>query len=880
MIKPGDEPIPGYRIEQFLGQGKFGQVWRATGPGSTLVALKFLDLQGLHAWKEFRAVQRVKQIRHAHLMPILALWLLDGEGNVVSDDVLDDIASRESTSAATSSSTSPPTSPHSETLVINPQENVGKPSLMVVATLLANRSLADRLKEARDEGRQGVPSDEVLGYVTEAAKALDFLNLSQHKIGDSEGSIQHCDVKPDNILLIGGSVVLADWGVAQLLAGQQTSATATSLGGTPAYMPPECFKNTPCHSSDQYSLAVTYYELRTGQLPFFEETYAAVFEAHRSGSLDFSAVGAAEQRTLRRATSVDPNKRFDSCGDFVAALSDSASTTASAPASRHKVYLTVAAVVAVLAVASIALVPGFLPVPEKTARIVIDVDPADATLVVSAEHHATTADRLLKDGNFEGAVQELTRAIKLDSETYARSPPPHLTETSGEAGAIVDLKFSQDGRWLLSGTKSGSLRRFPFADNRLSKGREVHALDDRIKKIIVRKSWVAAICNEGNKIWLAPTDDLARGKELPAPEDLGRIVDVVITGDENWLVAAMEDYLMGEDDSLADYACYVYAWDLNARSIDATGQEVFRAEKEMEPTLAAGQAAPAGQAGPWIVLATYATKEKSCVVRQCWIESKTKRRLYVKRGEKGEIAVGGREDRLIAISGERFGSATDKHGITLVDVNLKTDSAQDLPWGHASVAQLAWNSAGDRLVSSDHNGDMHVWKIPADFRVDEQIDTAPVFFYAQSADTNRRRHLTGDGFRCFATGWLLCRYGNGELTLWNSELNSDQSRPQAMPLEFAGPVSAIAVSGNGKWIAAGGVAKGSEASFIGIWSGDQLRLIKCAREAAEIIPKRDPTAPPDPITLRGLPFRPDCHSLWGSTGIASFSLDRPNVKPA
>ena len=919
MIKPGDEPIPGYRIEKFLGQGRFGQVWRATAPGNTLVALKFIELSGLHGWKEFRAIQRVKQIRHAHLMPIVALWLLDSEGNIVSDRVVDDLASHESTQAILSTQGMVST----ETLVADPNEQLGKPSLMVVANLLASHSLFDRLKAAQDEGLPGIPREELLGYVTEAAKALDFLNMSQHEIGDSTGSIQHCDVKPDNILLIGGSVVLADWGVAQLLAGQQTSVTATSLGGTPAYMPPECFNNTPCHTSDQYSLAVTYYQLRTGHLPFLEETYAAVFAAHRDESLDFSMVNANEQRVLRRATAKDPGNRFATSSDFVAALHDPPVAATPTRSTRRRLPWAAIIVGAVLPLALLGLDRWWPKEEAPTARIVIDVKPADATLLIneeptaldetgkvtleeipwgqllkvtaskpgerssvtmeidpqhaeeqrsielpySATHHAEKADELLKKNDFDGAVESLAKAIQKDPTTYARIPAPQLGFMAAEDDSIVALKFSPDERWLLVGTKGGLLRSFFVGTAQLSDGTAVHQLAARIKKLEVHQKWAAAISNQGDKIWLAPSHSLSDGVELTLPENAGRIVDFVIPGDGRWLVAAAEDYLLSDGDELMEHAMSsIYAWDLQAKDIGATCLESFNWDKEIEATLTASHAEP------WFVIATYATALDSCVVRQCWVESKQERRLYKERGEQRKVAVG-KNDRLVAIGGQRNDTVTGEQGIIVLDVNAPAETIE-LPWGHASLAQLAWDSAGGHLASSDHDGEMHVWQIPEDFIVKQQIPAAPVFLHVSNREGDPLRRLAQDGLRCFASGWLLCQYSSGETTLWDSS----QERPQPMPLSLSlGPISAIAVSEGGKWIAVGGYSKVGAIGEIGVWSGERLRLIKRACERAGVESKSTQPSLPDRVTNRYLPNR---RFPWGRIEIVSLSSRRPSAKPA
>ncbi len=291
--------MPGYRLEEFLGQGGFGEVWKVTAPGGTEAALKIISLSGKQGLKEFRALRLVKRIRHPNLVPIFAYWLKDGAGNLI-DDVDASLAELEKRVA--------PVSSVAATLVLGTEETeTSYPVEILMAMGLCEKDLAKRLEECQQEGLSGIPVQELLGYMEDAARAIDYLNRPKPSPGMESFAIQHCDIKPFNIMIVGGAVQVCDFGLARMLGDVRKTASTT---GTIAYMAPECLtNNAPSQATDQYSLALTYVELRTGKLPYATESFGEIIKAVARGNLDLSLLPPAEQTVIRRATALEPNQR-------------------------------------------------------------------------------------------------------------------------------------------------------------------------------------------------------------------------------------------------------------------------------------------------------------------------------------------------------------------------------------------------------------------------------------------------------------------------------------------------------------------------------------------------------------------------------------------
>jgi serine/threonine protein kinase len=178
-------------------------------------------------------------------------------------------------------------------------------------------NLLDRFREHRAMNLHGIPREELLGYLEQAAEALDALFNNDR--------MQHLDVKPDSLLLEDGKVLLAsfdafDSGDSNTVLYVDGLEGSVAGGVTPVYAAPEACEGTVTRYCDQYSLAIVYQEMLTGARPFHGRNIHEVVMQRIMGSPDLSSLPEHDRPVVARALAKNPTERFPSCCEFVRAL--------------------------------------------------------------------------------------------------------------------------------------------------------------------------------------------------------------------------------------------------------------------------------------------------------------------------------------------------------------------------------------------------------------------------------------------------------------------------------------------------------------------------------------------------------------------------------
>ncbi|HKO94564.1 MAG TPA: protein kinase [Polyangiaceae bacterium] len=276
--QPGvGERVGRFRLEQLLGQGGMGSVYRAVDVASgQVVAVKLLrpELLGDEGVRyRFKKEARVlKAVQSPYVANLVEADLSDTLGYIALE-------------------------------FINGQDLAG----------------------ALDEHREALPETLALQIVADLCRAL----VEPHRRG-----IVHRDIKPQNVLLVGDlkvpgslSIKLCDFGIASARLSADTVGMTQDgrLWGTPQYMAPEQCKAAPVSpATDVYALGLTLYELIAGRPAFEADDLMQVLRRQLSEDpprlSERAAVSEGTSQLVARALDKQAARRFADATELLAAI--------------------------------------------------------------------------------------------------------------------------------------------------------------------------------------------------------------------------------------------------------------------------------------------------------------------------------------------------------------------------------------------------------------------------------------------------------------------------------------------------------------------------------------------------------------------------------
>lgn len=189
LLSPGTEPYSGCRLRQLLKRTEHAEVWRAATDEERPLAVKFVPCDDDRALQhDLPFLLAIRQLSHPHLLRIHWVWCYR--------------------------------------------------NYSLVAMELARGSLLDFLTDSPGEFRKVVAARQVCRYLAEAADALDFLNTRQHRLCGQQVALQHGNIKPSNLLLVGETVKVTDF---KLSSEASFEGAPEQLAETLRYAAPEAF---------------------------------------------------------------------------------------------------------------------------------------------------------------------------------------------------------------------------------------------------------------------------------------------------------------------------------------------------------------------------------------------------------------------------------------------------------------------------------------------------------------------------------------------------------------------------------------------------------------------------------------------------------------
>jgi tetratricopeptide (TPR) repeat protein len=215
---------------------------------------------------------------------------------------------------------------------------------------------------------------DALAITTDIASALDYAH---------EHGVLHRDIKPPNILLDNGRILVADFGVARAIkvaSGEEITTHSGLAIGTPEYMSPEQGSGERDLDArcDIYALGCVLHEMLAGEPPFTGPSAQAVIARHCLQPLQSIRVIRPEvpigvERAIGKALAKVPADRFSTGAEFVKALEEGMTLRPPPFFARMSGRVRVVAAVVLIATAAVATAYAMRPkgAPLDPNRVVV-----------------------------------------------------------------------------------------------------------------------------------------------------------------------------------------------------------------------------------------------------------------------------------------------------------------------------------------------------------------------------------------------------------------------------------------------------------------------------------------------------------------------------
>ena len=386
--------------------------------------------------------------------------------------------------------------------------------------------LAMRHVEGTDLGallrREMLDPARALAICSQVANALD----AAHAKG-----LVHRDVKPSNVLLDAGEhVYLADFGLTRRLDEQVGPAGEARSVGTPAYLAPEQIEGGSIDGrTDVYSLGCLLYQCLTGETPFDDRSRLAVAWAH----LEEEPPNASERRpglpdaidaVICKAMAKEPEHRYATCAALTTAAEEALGLRREPAFIRHKLLIIAGGAIAfvlaaVVVVAALARSGGGGVAPVVTADTLARIDPATNKVTAVVDVGPTPSAVAVSGSdvwvyNAAGpSVSEIDAATEVvrHTTTLTTTPPDRLDAFSGpvlaaDAAGVWVIGVDVRGRSYLTRVFSGP------------RGKRMYRLQDEPRAVAIGYGavWVAVHGRRDNQLLrIAPTTGAVSRTRFP-----------------------------------------------------------------------------------------------------------------------------------------------------------------------------------------------------------------------------------------------------------------------------------------------------------------------------------------------------------------------------